>query len=96
MTGSNPKPPPSMEEVITNLSAQEEKLAMAYTSVQDELTTVKDDNNHLSAAVNSLQSDKIDTFSGSAPLTRDNHDGTTTSCSSPPLTAPTIRFNESV
>jgi hypothetical protein len=76
MTGSNPKPPPSMEEVIANLSAQVEKLATAYTSVQDEPTTVKGDNSRLSVAVNRLQSDKIDTSGGSAPLPRDNHDGT--------------------
>jgi hypothetical protein len=76
MTGSNPKPPPSMEEVIVNLSAQVEKLDMAYTSVQDELTTVKGDNNRLLMAVNRLQSDKIDTSGGSASLPRDNHDGT--------------------
>jgi hypothetical protein len=76
MIGSNPKPPPSMEEAIANLSTQVEKLATAYTSVQDELTTVKGDNNRLSVAVNRLQSDKIDISGGSAALPRDNHDGT--------------------
>jgi hypothetical protein len=77
MTGSNPKPPPSMEEGIANLTAQVEKLARAYTSVQDKLTMVKGDKSGLSVVVNRLQSDKIDTSSGSAPLPRDNHDGTT-------------------
>jgi hypothetical protein len=76
MTGSNPKLPPSMEEVIANLSAQVQKLATTYTSVQDELMTVKGDNSRLSVTMNRLQSDKIDTFGGSAPLPRDNHDGT--------------------
>jgi hypothetical protein len=76
MTGSNTKPPPSMEEIIANLSVQVEKLATTYTSVQNELTMVKGDNNCLSVAINRLQFDKIDTSDGSAPLPRANHDGT--------------------
>jgi hypothetical protein len=41
MSGFDTKPPPTMEENITTLTTQVEKLAMAYASLHSNLTTVQ-------------------------------------------------------